>query len=122
MSLMHVDRGDRLVVLTVPPLIEISPGLGVEFEEAVTAERDAGIKAIIDEAEDQCKDIWGHVSVEIGTPSGGARDEIVTVAEQENADFIVLGSRGMGAVQRMLLGSVSSYVTHHAPCSVIVVH
>jgi len=46
---------------------------------------------------------------------------IVEAAAEVDADLIIVGSRGMNAVQRWLLGSVSSKVVHHAPCSVLVV-
>lgn len=38
-----------------------------------------------------------------------------------SADLIVVGSRGLTGVKEMFLGSVSNYVTHHAPCSVLIV-
>src|SRR3990172_8150427 len=50
---------------------------------------------------------------------GHAVDRIVAVAEQERADLIVLGSRGLGSFQRLLLGSVSDGVLHHAHCPVL---
>ena len=46
---------------------------------------------------------------------------IVEEAENWGADLIVMGSRGLGAWNRLLLGSVSSAVVHHAKCSVEVV-
>ena len=46
---------------------------------------------------------------------------IVEEAEHWGADLIVMGSRGLGAWNRLLLGSVSSAVVHHAKCSVEVV-
>jgi len=46
---------------------------------------------------------------------------IVERAEKEQADLIVLGSRGLGGFKRLLLGSVSDAVLHHAHCSVLVV-
>lgn len=46
---------------------------------------------------------------------------ILRVAGEEGADLIVLGSRGMGAVQRFLLGSISDRVAHHASCAVLIV-
>lgn len=55
--------------------------------------------------------------IEIGDP--GAR--LCSVAAELMADVIVVGSRGHGAVKRVLLGSVSSYVVHHAQCPVLVV-
>ena len=46
---------------------------------------------------------------------------IVEAAESWGADLIVMGSRGLGAWNRLLLGSVSSAVVHHAKCSVEIV-
>jgi len=59
-----------------------------------------------------------EVVIEYGSPA----DTIVTQAKQRGADLIVVGARGMGAVGRFLVGSVSDRVVHHAPCSVTVVH
>lgn len=52
---------------------------------------------------------------------GSPRQVIVDEAEKWSADLIVMGSRGLGAWNRLLLGSVSSSVVHHAKCSVEVV-
>jgi nucleotide-binding universal stress UspA family protein len=46
---------------------------------------------------------------------------ICQMASEWNADLIVLGRRGRRGLTEILLGSVSSYVTHHATCSVLVV-
>jgi nucleotide-binding universal stress UspA family protein len=46
---------------------------------------------------------------------------LVRVAERDEVDLVVVGHRGVGGVTRMLLGSVSEHVAHHAPCSVLVV-
>jgi len=54
---------------------------------------------------------------EIGPPEA----EIVRVAEEEVCDLIVLGSRGLNAVESFFLGSVSNHVTHHAHCPVLIV-
>jgi len=52
---------------------------------------------------------------------GKASLEIVKYAKNENIDLIVMGSRGLSGIKEFLLGSVSSQVLHHAPCSVTVV-
>ena len=52
---------------------------------------------------------------------GSPGQEIVEKAEQWGADLIVMGSRGLGAWNRLLLGSVSNSVVHHAKCSVEIV-
>ncbi|ALA60209.1 universal stress protein [Nitrospira moscoviensis] len=56
-------------------------------------------------------------AVRLGKPA----DEILTVAKQHKADLIVTGAKGLGAIGRVLLGSVSTRVVQHADCSVLVV-
>lgn len=46
---------------------------------------------------------------------------IIELAEEEGSDLIVIGNKGRSAVNRFLLGSVSSKVAHHAPCNVLLV-
>jgi nucleotide-binding universal stress UspA family protein len=48
-------------------------------------------------------------------------EAILKVAEQTNADLIVVGNKGMSGPRRFLLGSVPNNVSHHAPCSVIII-
>lgn len=45
---------------------------------------------------------------------------ICELAKNWSADLIVVGSRGLKGLKEMFLGSVSNYVTHHAPCSVLI--
>ena len=42
-------------------------------------------------------------------------------AQTWSADLILVGSRGLTGLKEMFLGSISNYVTHHAPCSVLIV-
>jgi nucleotide-binding universal stress UspA family protein len=46
---------------------------------------------------------------------------LIDVAQQQGADLIVVGARGLTGLERFLLGSVSSKLAHHAPCSVTIV-
>jgi nucleotide-binding universal stress UspA family protein len=48
-------------------------------------------------------------------------DEILHVASELNSDLIVLGHKGKGAIKKFLLGSVTTRIAHHAPCSVLAV-
>jgi len=52
---------------------------------------------------------------------GDAADAILDVAEEQRADLIVVGNRGMTGAKRFLLGSVPNKISHHAPCSVLIV-
>ena len=52
---------------------------------------------------------------------GNPAEEIMKVASTQHADLIVMGAKGLGAIARFLLGSVSTRVVQHAHCSVLVV-
>lgn len=52
--------------------------------------------------------------------AGAPAEEILGLAG--DAEMIVVGSRGAGGFKKLLLGSVSSTVTHHAHCPVVVIH
>lgn len=52
---------------------------------------------------------------------GDAGDSITSAAEAEQADLVVVGTRGRSGAGRMLLGSVSDHVVRHAACPVLVV-
>ena len=59
--------------------------------------------------------------VETFARQGDAADAILDVAEEQRADLIVVGNKGMTGAKRFLLGSVPNKVSHHAPCSVLIV-
>jgi nucleotide-binding universal stress UspA family protein len=52
---------------------------------------------------------------------GDPADAILDVAEEQNADLIIVGNKGMTGAKRFLLGSVPNKVSHHAPCSVLII-
>ena len=52
---------------------------------------------------------------------GSAGPELCRLATELDADVVVIGSRGRGAIKRALLGSVSTHVVHNAPCPVMVI-
>ena len=61
------------------------------------------------------------VKVEIFAREGDPADAILDVAEERGSDLIVVGNKGMTGAKRFLLGSVPNKVSHHAPCSVLIV-
>ena len=48
-------------------------------------------------------------------------DALLNVAEQIKADLIIVGNKGMTGARRYFLGSVPNNVSHHAPCSVLII-
>jgi nucleotide-binding universal stress UspA family protein len=63
----------------------------------------------------------GLDEVQTHAREGDPADAILDVAEEINADLIVVGNKGMTGARRFLLGSVPNKVSHHAPCSVIII-
>jgi len=61
------------------------------------------------------------VEVETSARQGDPADAILDVAEEHKADLIVVGNKGMTGAKRFLLGSVPNKVSHHAPCSVMII-
>jgi nucleotide-binding universal stress UspA family protein len=63
----------------------------------------------------------GVEKVETFARLGDAADAILDIAEEQRSDLIVVGNKGMTGAKRFLLGSVPNKVSHHAPCSVLIV-
>ena len=61
------------------------------------------------------------VDVEVFPRQGDPADAILDVAEEQEADLIIVGNKGMTGAKRFLLGSVPNKVSHHAPCSVLII-
>ena len=76
---------------------------------------DATLRAAADRAKE------AGVDVETYARQGDPADAILDVAEEKNADLIIVGNKGMTGAKRFLLGSVPNKVSHHAPCSVLII-
>ena len=78
------------------------------------------VLALLEEARTEATEA-GVTRVETFARQGDAADAIVDVAEEQRSDLIVVGNKGMTGAKRFLLGSVPNKVSHHAPCSVLIV-
>lgn len=100
---------------TVSPMdthpMVIDPVLEGEIETADRAHSSSELTRLIEVLEVAAEPI-----VETGEPG----PTICDVAARVDADVVVLGSHGHGWLQRVLIGSVSHHVLHHAPCPVLV--
>jgi len=91
----------------VPPDVEwsINPR---EDVDATLAEAEAAVEG-------------AGITVTTFAREGDPADAILDVAEERGADLIVVGNKGMTGAKRFLLGSVPNKISHHAPCSVLIV-
>jgi nucleotide-binding universal stress UspA family protein len=121
-AILATRTGSKLHVLTVGPeypYYEL-PDYPARFEEVVEAQRREA-REVLEEQVKKIEESGGIVKeghFEMGEPPGRA---IVHLGEKLGAGLIVLGSRGLGPLKRVLMGSVSSGVVRHAHCPVLVV-
>lgn len=60
-------------------------------------------------------------AIDVRAVNGLPAEELLNAAAEQDADLIVVGARGAGGFARLLMGSVSTQVTHHAHCPVVIV-
>lgn len=90
---------------------------GGQFEIDKMREGIEGTKAqLLAEAEKE------GVPAQMHNPAGtDVADALIQVAEAADADLVVVGNLGMSGVKRLVLGSVPNKVSHHCPCSLLIV-
>jgi len=123
---LKLTAGDSILVVSVidmalPLAIDIYGGYLPDTTDLEKAAKEHATKAIehcLSYLNEHLKGL--DVAVETDMLFGSADSQIVEAAEKIKADIIVLGSHGYNAWERLLLGSVSNSVVHHAPCSVLV--
>jgi nucleotide-binding universal stress UspA family protein len=84
-----------------------------------TAEQQA--KKLVDESQRRVESQGIRTTGKVLEAGSSVVYEIVSFAQNENVDLIVVGTRGMGGFKKLLLGSVSSGVVSHAHCNIMVV-
>lgn len=97
----------------------IPPYLGEpNMQEVITARLDES-KKILQKAQDAVGEIPGVIETE--HLEGSPAEAIIEVAKIRGSDVIVMGSRGLGKLAGLVLGSTSQKVVSHAPCPVLIV-
>ena len=62
------------------------------------------------------------VNLQAHNVDGAPADGLIRIAERVDADLVVVGNLGMNGVRRFVLGSVPNKLSHHCPCSVLIVN
>ena len=131
-ALNHIKRmifreGDEVKVISVvdmalPMAIDMYGGYLPDTTELEQKARENAYRVVIEAAE-KIRSFIDSDAVPVSTEVlfGSPESRIVETAEEWKADLIVVGSHGYSRWERLLLGSVSDSVIHHAPCSVLVV-
>ena len=114
-SQVHVAHVGAELTHGAFPAVQVGPLPGVHQDEL-----DRQAKGLLEAETERMK----SSGTEVGGSHlrrGRADKEIVLLAEEEGADLIVMGSRGLGGIGQALMGSVSDSVVRHAHCPVMVV-
>lgn len=116
-DLTRAVKSERLQIVVV--YASIPPYLGEpNFQQVINARLDEA-QAILNKA----LEIVGDVPAEIHTEliEGDAAESIIEVAKTRDSSVIVLGSRGLGRLAGLVLGSTSQKIVSLAPCPVLIV-
>ncbi|XP_030936992.1 universal stress protein PHOS34 [Quercus robur] len=89
------------------------------FTAAIEAHQRRITEAILDHALRICSQ--KNINVKTHVVVGDPKEKICEVVENLPADLLVMGSRALGPIKRMFLGSVSNYCTCHAQCPIIII-
>jgi nucleotide-binding universal stress UspA family protein len=98
-------------------LREESEGISGDVSHAINPRED--VQLVLDKAAAVAKQ--ANVDVVTHPREGDPADAILDVAEENNADLVMVGNKGMTGARRFLLGSVPNKISHHAPCDVWIV-
>lgn len=110
--------GARLLLLHVAEPIHLPRERYAEFVAQLEANQQREEQAILDEAMKRAE-AYG-VRAQTRSITGPVAESIADLAAEEQADLVVVGSRGQGAVARVFLGSVSDRLVHICKASVLV--
>lgn len=109
------SSGGSLLILSVVDITD-------EFESEAPGLTDKMTEKLLKSAQKALgKAVTAKVKAKVEVHVGDAYEMIVETARKKKADIIVMGSHGRTGLTRLLMGSVTSRVIGHAPCSVIVV-
>lgn len=111
-----------VVDMALPMAIDIYGGYIPDTTELEKAARENAAK-VVETTSEKIKPSFAGKNVDLSTEIlfGSPDSRIVETAEEMKTDLIIIGSHGYKQWERLLLGSVSDSVVHHAHCSVMVV-
>jgi nucleotide-binding universal stress UspA family protein len=121
-ELAKTDKAKLEIVSAYEPipqqrLKDEGEGISGDVSHVVNPRED--VQFVLDKAAAEAKK--AKVDVVTHPREGDPADAILDVAEENKADLVIVGNKGMTGARRFLLGSVPNKISHHAPCDVWIV-
>ena len=121
-ELARLSKGKLEIVSAYAPipqdrLKQEVEGISGDVSHVVNPRED--VQFILDKAAAEAKK--AKVDVVTHPREGDPADAILDVAEENGADLVMVGNKGMTGARRFLLGSVPNKISHHSPCDVWIV-
>jgi nucleotide-binding universal stress UspA family protein len=111
----------ELTILSIAPIVPVylpstSPYLSTPVSESQVTQYQGLVEAAVKQAQGA-----GLTAITGVCREGVVVDEVLSFLDTHSTDLVVVGSRGLSATKRLLIGSISSALVAHAPCPVLVV-
>ncbi len=113
LTICHVAN----IVSAISGFDQVPNGAGYVNEQMASELESNGKKILENLVQLVPKEIPVKTVFEVGSPG----PTLAAIAEKDDVDLIVMGSRGLGPIKGIFMGSVSSYIVSHAKCPVLIV-
>ncbi|BAY83068.1 hypothetical protein NIES267_25540 [Calothrix parasitica NIES-267] len=105
-----------------PSLTTMSPGMvNMDLVAEANTTKHQKVEKHLASFQQQAASQGVSVECKLYEATGSVGSQISQIAQDLNVDLIILGRKGHNAIAEALLGSVSNYVMHHAPCAVLII-
>jgi nucleotide-binding universal stress UspA family protein len=120
-SIVVGTDGSDTATQAVHEAVDVAGAVGATLElvSAYTPVSEQEVETSLEGAADIAR--AAGVNVNTHAIQGDPAEAILNVAEEQNADLVIIGNKGMTGAKRFLLGSVPDKISHHSPCSVLIV-
>ena len=117
---LPLDEQAEVKAISVMPMVHMYRQDIRQHLDTIWQQKKHALEAALEETVSTLRWSTPHVSSELLEASDVA-EEILDTARDGGSDLVVLGYKGRKAIKRFLIGSITSRVAHHAPCSVLAV-
>ena len=119
---LQITKANETKLILVSIVDSSKSSSGIRYGIDLVEEEMEEISAKLDNFVKEAKEEYEFTDIEVFVQKGYPKSTLVdTIIPHFNADLIVMGASGYNAIERVLIGSISEYVTRNATCDVLIV-